>query len=538
MSFRPIPNQPIVFGSATSGGCANCSDGVNKQLVDFDDELFFQVEAPRCGDKLVLSNEDVQVWTEEARSICGDADALGVYSFNFTTPYPYSVYQFTIVVTSMTAGELIVSIEAGNSYTIYTAGTYTFYLQTDQAVNGDLLPMVTITGGSFIGCFNSGVEVYGVATDIYVGWVDADTLELEALATSIINVTDNAITVAMSMTDNEVGAGCHRLAISNSCNTECGSGGIINGEFTSSDGWDLTDGVWTISGGKARFTVTGVDNRTIYNTIELCEGLTYTVTVDIESDTDIRLFAEAGTGSTSTPAYITATGLQTFTIVAGTGDLRFALRAQAPLSGGGSIVIKSVSVSLAEESIEWDLYSNILSVGDYDNACESMVISGCNASDQFGFKFSDTSFLPSIRVEGKRFRPQYDFDVDSFRSASGNWTANYVDRKKKFTFHFRVSESVLDFLSLVFYFDNCYINGERYFPANDEFPQIQWDDADDSTGRLDIEMYLKHEKVTKVLCSASDANCLPSILDNSDEPFLLTESGERITTEGIVNLYW
>jgi hypothetical protein len=44
--------------------------------------------------------------------------------------------------------------------------------------------------------------------------------------------------------------------------------------------------------------------------------------------------------------------------------------------------------------------------------------------------------------------------------------------------------------------------------------------------------------VSKVLCAAADANCLPSILDNDIEDFLLTESGERITTEGDENIYW
>lgn len=538
MSFTSIPNQPILFGSTDSGQCVDCGGGEYKQLVDLDDQLFFQVEAPVCGDKLAISNQNVQVWTEEARSICGDADALGVYSFNFTALHPVSVFKFSIIITSMTAGELTVSIEGGNSQTLYTAGTFDFYLQSDLVINGDFSPMVTVTGASFIGCFNSGIDVYEVATDVKVGWVNANTLELESAADYITTIVDNVITVALDMTTNEIGEGCHRLALSGSCDTSCGASGIVNGSFLSSAGWDLTAGVWTISGGEARFTVTGVESKTIYNTIELCEGLSYKVIVDVTTNTDIRLFASAGTGGTSSPSYIATSGINTFNIVAGTGDLRFALRAQAILSGGGSIVVNSVSVELAAESIEWNTYSDVLSVGDYDTACETMTIGGCNASDQFGFKFGGSSFLPSIRIEGKRFRPQYDFDVDAFRSASGKWTANYVDRLKKYTFHFRVNEQVLDFLSLVFYFDNCYINGQKYFPANDEFPQIQWDDADDKFGRLDIEMYLKQEKVTKVLCSASDADCLPSILDNDTENFLLTEGGERITTEGSVNILW
>jgi hypothetical protein len=201
--------------------------------------------------------------------------------------------------------------------------------------------------------------------------------------------------------------------------------------------------------------------------------------------------------------------------------------------------ILSVNVLAALDDIDFDLYSRVLSVGDYSDCGKFLKIGGCNASDQFNMGFSGTSFLPSVRLEGFRFKPQYEIDADSFRSASGKWTANYVDRKKKWTFHFgRVPEYILDFLSLVVFFDNCYINDELYYPANDDFPQVDWNDADNNQGRFDIEMFLKEEKVTKTLCVTADADCLPSILDTSDEPFLLTEGSERITTESGINIYW
>jgi hypothetical protein len=43
--------------------------------------------------------------------------------------------------------------------------------------------------------------------------------------------------------------------------------------------------------------------------------------------------------------------------------------------------------------------------------------------------------------------------------------------------------------------------------------------------------------VRKTLCSNVDADCLPSILDNNDEPFLLAQDLQRLTTEDSVNLY-
>ena len=538
MSYISNPNQPIVFGSLPEANCDACGDGTSKQLVDVNDELFFQLEAQPCTDELVLSNEAAVVWTNSAGRVCGDADEFGIYSFNFTTTEPYQVYKIIIVVNTLTSGELTIHLQGGDSYTFYTAGTYEIYLSSDVAINGDLTPQIYLDGSTFVGCFSTNIRVYGVGTALQVAWVDAGTLEVVSLVDSITTVVDNFVTVGLDMASQSVDAGCYRLAITDSCDYACGAGGIINGSFVSTAGWDLTDGGWTIAGGQAEFNGDTSDNKEIINLTELCTGETYIVTVDIASAVDTRLFASAGTGGTSTPPYHASAGIQTFEIVAGTGTLNFTLRCTA-MADGASMVIRSVSVQLAESSLEFTQYSNVLSVGEYDDCGRFLKIGGCNASNQFGLAFSGTSFLPSVRVEGIRYKPQYDVDVDSFRSASGNWTANYVDRRKKWTFHFgRVPENVLDFLSVVLFFDNCYINDELYFPANDEFPQIDWNDADNKFGRFDIEMYEKKNKVTKVLCTTGDADCLPSILDTSDEPFLLTEGLERITTESGTNIYW
>ena len=183
------------------------------------------------------------------------------------------------------------------------------------------------------------------------------------------------------------------------------------------------------------------------------------------------------------------------------------------------------------------MYSDLIQIGDFSDECRFFKIEGCNGENQFGFGFYGTSFFPGIRLEGRRFQPQYDTDSDLFRYASGKWTASFVDRRKKLSYHFgRLPEYVLDFLSLVFYFDNCYVNGELSFPADNEFPTIEYDNADD-LGSLTIELYKKKDKVRKTVCVGVDADCLPSILDNNDEPFILTQDNERITTQNLVNLY-
>jgi hypothetical protein len=76
------------------------------------------------------------------------------------------------------------------------------------------------------------------------------------------------------------------------------------------------------------------------------------------------------------------------------------------------------------------------------------------------------------------------------------------------------------------------------FPQDDNFPSVEYQDADTYLGSFDIDLVEKISKVVKVQCGDSDADCLPSILDNSDEPFLLTQDLNRITTQDSVNLYY
>ena len=76
------------------------------------------------------------------------------------------------------------------------------------------------------------------------------------------------------------------------------------------------------------------------------------------------------------------------------------------------------------------------------------------------------------------------------------------------------------------------------FPQDNAFPSIDWSDADTYLGSFAIDLVEKDNKVVKVQCGDSDADCLPSILDNSEEPFLLTEDLNRITTQDSVNLFY
>lgn len=67
MSYTSIPNQPIIFHTEEEllTPCEECGDGSYRQLVDLNDQLFFQVDAPDCTGKLPVSSLSNVIWTLE-----------------------------------------------------------------------------------------------------------------------------------------------------------------------------------------------------------------------------------------------------------------------------------------------------------------------------------------------------------------------------------------------------------------------------------------------------------------------------------------
>ena len=551
MSFTSIPNQPIIFQTEEQllTPCEECGSSNYNQLVDLNDQLFFQVDAPDCTAKLPVSSLGVTTWVLDGSSVCSTEAVSGTASVTFTTPYPYEVYRLVILVTEMTEGELVVTLQGGDSFTFYTAGTYTIYLSTQAAINGDLSLQVNFASTTFVGCFNLRVGAFGVGTDMNLAWVDKDTLEYVAPVVGFLTtIKDNKVTAAIPMVDQEIGIGCHRLAITDPCDNDCSRYGIENPNFNGSvgvggagSGWDLTNGIWEISGGQAIFTdvITG-DQAVMVSDSYLCaaEDSVYDVTITITQHQDARVFVLAPSGGSVTPAYVSGVGTFTFQVTTGALAEQLTIRGQA-MDDGAFVYIDSCVVSLTAQSSTFVQYSDVFDLGDYNDDCKYFKIEGCNAQDQFNFAFGGSSFLPMIRLEGKRSKAQYVTNANTFRYASGKWSANYVNRLKQWTYHFgRLPEYVLDFLSTIFYYDNCYVNGVLMFPQDNAFPTIDWSDADTYLGSFNIDLLEKENKVVKVQCGDSDADCLPSILDNSEEPFLLTQDLNRITTQDSVNLYY
>jgi len=543
MSFTSIPNQPIIFNPTSEVQCEGCGTPY-QQLVDFNDEIFFQVETTPCEDSELYAAEITNAgWGAVVDGLACSTELLsgGFYQQVLFMNYSYDLFQVTFTIQSLEQGSLTVEILGSSSYTFTLPGTYTLYFNNPTVTSSSITLRFTST--SWIGCLNAeSIVVNGLASEqqMIIGIVDAETLETVDFIAPTYTVKDNKITGGFALTDLELGAGCYRLALVDFCTNTCGqsyvfNGNLLEGEF-GVEGWTVGGTVApTLTQGSAVFNVNiGEDSTMTSNTgNELCDGLSYNVSVFVESASNVRIYAVIGTNQVA----ITGFGSQTVSIFADGNNPLTILVEQTGGSAGSAELRRAIRVQVAEEDIIWNAYTDVLSIGDYNDTCKYYKIEGCNAEDQFNLAFGSSSFLPAIRLEGRKFRAQYQTEVSNFRFASGNWTSTYVDREKKWSFNFgRLPEYVLDFLSTIFYYDNCYINGDLYYPIDGEFPDVEYNDADD-LGAISIDLALKKSKVRKILCSNTDANCLPSILNN-DEPFLLTEDGQRITTENSINLYY
>ena len=540
MSFTSIPNQPIIFTSNTAVDCPGCG-GDYKQLLDYNDQVFFQVESTPCDLSVLYKYDTIEAeWGVPVdNQVCStELDVSGLYCQLLRTNFIYQLYQVEFTILTLDQGSLTVGLSGSASYVLTLPGTYTLYFANPTMTNDS----VTLCFGSdsFIGCLTTnGIKVYGLASanQMKVGIVDAVTLETVDLITPLYTVKDNKITAAFDLVDLALGEGCYRLAITDFCTNTCGQNYLYNGIFRDAggvSGWTATALV-TLSEGQAEFNLpVASDQGSITQNIsnDLCDGLQYYVSVFIQSRTNVRIYAVIG----SNQVQITGTGYQTVLI---TADGNNPLEIRVTEFGGApaAAVIKLVEIQIEDNDIQWDQYSDVLSIGDFNDECKYFQIEGCNAEDQFNLAFGGSSFLPAIRLEGRKFRAQYVTEVNNFRFASGKYQTTYVDREKKWTFAFgRLPEYVLDFLSTIFYYDSCYVNGDLYYAIDGEFPDIEYNDADE-LGALSIDLALKSSKVRKTICSNTDADCLPSILDNNDEPFLLAQDEQRLTTENSVNLY-
>jgi hypothetical protein len=542
MSYTSIPNQPILFNSVLPEQCEGCNSAF-AQLADFNDQLFWQLEAGQCGNVGDGGETLVAPWTQDGSSITGGGTATGGYLISYLRFDVVQDFELRITVSDI-IGVLRITMLDGSFRDVSTQGVHTLHFRTTDLTNNFILFSFSNGSQPFDGTFliNTIKPIPNGA--LFAGLVDSQTLSVVQVLDPVITTSQQYLTAAIDLSDYDIEAGCYRLAIADYCANTCGQYFIYNPYFNSAPripiGWASVPTIgsdnWTIGSGEASINLTALgSSANLVSITELCEDTDYYVEIEVESISNARLRLQVdginyGSG-------ISAAGVYNFTITVTQSGAVSLLGSQFGGALDGDIVVKRITVRADKNWAKYDKYSDLISIGDYSDDCRFFKIEGCNGENQFGLGFYGTSFLAGIRLEGRRFQPQYDTDTDLFRYASGRWQASYVDRKKKLSYYFgRLPEYVLDFLSIVFYFDNCYINGDLVFPADNEFPTIEYDNADD-LGALTIDLYNKRDKVRKTVCVGVDANCLPSILDNDSEPFILTQDSERLITQDVINLY-
>jgi hypothetical protein len=556
MSFTSIPNQPIIFHTEDEilTPCEECGGTDYKQLVDFNDQIYFQVESAPCPELFLYRVfEESGGWGSNVSggNICStNVVQAGYYATYYNTPYPFQLWKVSFTIASLDLGALSITMDYSTTYQVTLAGEYTFYFTNINIPTNQVSVIFYTTTNGWEGCLvANSIKIEGLASNsqLKVGVVDYETLETIDVISPTYSLKDNKVSAKISLTDVQVGEGCYRLAIADFCTNSCAQFYVVNGLFSTTnssvEGWNVLafNAIYEFPLAQFRVIIPDGDGElSLTNDAEFCEGKLYYIQINIETASNIAINAQIGNNQVQFP--IGATGIQTIAIVAGSPSIEFGMRLnfffQATGQGFGEMIISNVTIGIDDSSVTWNYYSDTISIGDYENDCKYFKIEGCNAQDQFNLAFSGSAFLPMIRLEGKKSKAQYVTNANTFRYASGKWNANYVNRLKQWTFHFgRLPEYVLDFLSTIFYYDNCYVNRVLMFPQDNAFPNIDWSDADSYLGSFNIDLVEKEGNVLKVQCLDSNATCLPSS-NIVDEPFLLEQDGNNLITEDGINLYY
>ena len=542
MSYTSIPNQPLIFNSILPEGCEGCGSEYS-QLVDFNDQLFWQLDLGVCG-SVNFSNEIIfGDWTQSGSTITGTGNAGG-YVKAFLKYDLVRNFKITVSIDTYNSGTLEVGTSFGTRVNLSAPGTHTFIIENYDGTSNDIaFFFIGLAGDVFDGTFTvDQVEPLANGLLLFTGLVDAQTLAIVKRFEPVLTLRDNYLTVAINMADYEIEPGCYRLAIADYCTNTCGQYFIYNPFFNGpslASGWtSIPSGSdnWTVGNGEAQIDFFSIaSSAELVSVTELCEDKEYFITIVVDSISNARLALQVD--GIQYGSSITTAGTYNYTITVTQSGAVSLFGTQFGPSSIGEITVTKITVQGDKNYAVYDMYSDLISVGDFSDDCKFFKLEGCNAENQFGLAFNGTSFLPGIRLEGRRFRAQYNSDVDLFRYASGKAVTSYADIRKRVSFFFgQLPEYVFDFLSIITYFDNLYVNGDLYSPAEADFPDIEYNDAND-LGSITIDLYKKNDRVRKTVCTAADANCLPSILDLDTEPFILAQDGDRLLTQDNINLY-
>jgi len=505
-----IPNQPIIFDY--SDDCLLASDDL-KVMAQYGDITQFQMELEPCGSDVNLiqggnfQNDNLWTSTSSAWEVSrGNAIKVGgvsgqLYQSAPTTNGTLARLTFTIV--SITGGSINVSW-AGNTHFFDTAGTYTLWLTADAATN------LSFAANASTYVWLRDVQLITVNTDFQVNIIDEDGANVDSLETSdgYFDFSDGYFTCSIDWETLGIADGCYRIEVVDPC--PCSQRGIIALDLTSGTFEWSTSASWTISGGTASYSGTGVGIALLSNVI--CSDTTYQVSYTISNMTanaemNIRLGNQDG-------ATITANGSYTEQITCdGTG---FKILGNST-SGTSSFDVTNLSIEI--RSTPETITSNEIKLKENLDGC-SLALAMCNDSDALGFGFANTGFRPLMRIPASLNRSSYVMERLSYDNSRGRKATYYGRRRKAIELGYDGKYFMHDFASLFGLADHFYINDVEYFVEDDEYPSISWGEYDD-VGGVTVSVSEKVQLTENRRLSSASIGCDPQgsvMLDKEDLP--------------------
>lgn len=539
MSILTIPRQPLVFKPNYKDAECDCAESTFVELMDINDTASFQfktVKNSNADPSTFVSDFLGGSWTKASGVVTADG-AIGSYSATFNNNYSGSLFlvEFDVYQTiknSLTVQIYVSGVPKSEIITIYTPGTYSFYIQLLDQVDIPQTFSILFTSDAsnlFEGSFSAIPTVYAVNVNFAIGLYDAITnlcvyswmYGQQPLQSEQLPITNgNYVTINKEL-PNEIESGCYYWGISDADSQECSQVSIINPQFINGNDWTpIASGLSTLiwSAGKWSYTGSGATNATLTNDESLvCEGVMYDVFYKL-SGISGSLTATPIIGGVSAASQ-TSDGEYSATIIAGSsGTIAFRFQ---NAGGNPQASLDYFFLRASTSSLQPTIRSQSFSYGNNDD-CTTYLFEGCcgGGDIQYNFDFSG-GFYPRLRLGNignhnssaggvRYFKPNYENDASQYRTATGIWKLGYADQiKSKLLRIERVPERVHDFLSLLVIFDSFFVEGNRYATPDGSYSSIEWIDADD-LGTTELQLIDADISFRKVVCSNFDASCQPT----------------------------
>jgi len=347
--------------------------------------------------------------------------------------------------------------------------------------------------------------------------------------------TDGFVTVAIEDWDSlAVPDGCYKISVAEPC--QCSQFGFVGDDFNVPNQFVVSVGGSSnvdISGGAMSVTNSGVSAVTVLKVGVLCVGIEYTVEYTLTGMSvgdNFRLAAGTANGILRAAD---GTYTETITVTASNDnaqDLRFIF---GFVGGLHAVDVTDFSIEATTPIVTYR--STPFSLKDsHDCPNCTVLVEACGNGDQLGFGFNGSGFKPVIRLEGTYRGSGYPSVSSEYEFASGKSSTTYARLKKAKSLLFGAPEYVHDFMQLLRFIDNVYINGVNKKCTDQEYPSSSKED------HVDFEIVTmtfvdKVELTEKRACATvADTGCSPdgTVLALTGTGGLIF-GGSVLTVEGI-----